>query len=82
MSRPIPLAAWTCPACFVGQALYPNVVAPGTDNSLFVQCPDCEAVAIHNVHPSAVKALRAWAERVVADDVELACRMFEQEADA
>ena len=81
MSRPLPLAAWTCPKCFVGQALYCNVVAPGPDNGLYVQCPGCEAIAIHHVHPSAVKALQAWAERVVAADVELVCREVAREAD-
>lgn len=81
MSRPLPLAAWTCPNCFVGQALHPNVLAPSPDG-VFVACPDCSAIAIHHPHPSTVRALREWAQRVVSADVDWACRMFEQEADA
>ena len=81
MSRSLPLAAWTCPNCFVGQALYPNVVAPSPDG-LYVQCPDCDAIAIHHPHPSTAKALRDWAERVVSADVESVCRQVAREADA
>ena len=73
--------AWTCPKCFVGQALYPNVVADARDG-IYVQCPGCGAVAVHHPHPSTAKALRKWARRVVAADVEMVCRAVAREASA
>ena len=70
--------AYYCPACKQPQALYANVAAPGPDRSVYVTCPDCQAVAVHHPHPCQVESLREWARRVVAVDVEVVCAAVRQ----
>ena len=67
-----------CPGCFTSQALYPNVMAPAPDTGVWVQCPDCEAVALHHTHPSVAEMTRTWASIAAEVDVALFRRQLER----
>jgi hypothetical protein len=68
---------FTCPACLTAQALVPNLLAPGPDESVWVCCPDCGADRIKHTPARNRRVLREWA----AMSVEVDCSIFRGQLD-
>ena len=67
---------YTCPRCLTAQALVPNIMAPAPDG-IYVECPNCAAVAIHRPGPRALPLLRQWA----GINAEVEAQMFARQLD-
>ena len=75
---------FTCPGCWRVQALYPNIMSPGPDLSVYVVCPepDCHEVAVHHPHPKLADDLRTWAAVSAEVDVQLFRRQLDRKGSA